>query len=117
MRIAKAMARAGLCSRRDAERWIADGRVRVNGAVLTTPACDVGPKDQVLVETHIGKGYSLNTALGTTAPYAPDRPGLRRLAALAAAVFVSLAAWLLWPAPEPDGPTRIAVLGRSAWRS
>ena len=26
-RIAKRMARAGLCSRRDAERWIADGRV------------------------------------------------------------------------------------------
>ncbi|MET1046824.1 MAG: S4 domain-containing protein, partial [Hyphomicrobium sp.] len=31
MRIAKAMARAGLCSRREAERWIADGRVSVNG--------------------------------------------------------------------------------------
>jgi 23S rRNA pseudouridine2605 synthase len=37
-RIAKRLARAGLCSRRDAERWIADGRVKVDGAVLTTPA-------------------------------------------------------------------------------
>ena len=36
-RIAKAMARAGLCSRRDAERWIAEGRVSVNGKVLTSP--------------------------------------------------------------------------------
>ena len=32
MRIAKALARAGLCSRREAERWIEEGRVSVNGA-------------------------------------------------------------------------------------
>ncbi len=50
MRIAKAMARAGLCSRREAERWIADGRVSVNGRVLKTPACEVGPSDKVLVD-------------------------------------------------------------------
>jgi len=50
MRIAKAMARAGLCSRRDAERWIAEGRVAVNGEVLTSPARDVGPKDVVTVD-------------------------------------------------------------------
>ena len=40
-RIAKRLARAGLCSRRDAERWIADGRVKVDGEVLATPACVV----------------------------------------------------------------------------
>lgn len=51
MRIAKAMARAGLCSRRDAERWIADGRVRVNGRVIVSPALDVGPDDKVLVDS------------------------------------------------------------------
>lgn len=50
MRIAKAMARAGLCSRREAERWIADGRVSVNGQVLKTPATEVGPGDKVLVD-------------------------------------------------------------------
>jgi 23S rRNA pseudouridine2605 synthase len=50
MRVAKAMARAGLCSRRDAERWIAEGRVTVNGQVLTSPARDVGPEDMVLVD-------------------------------------------------------------------
>ena len=41
MRIAKAVARAGLCSRRDAERWIAEGRIAVNGEVLTSPAVTV----------------------------------------------------------------------------
>ena len=50
MRIAKAMARSGLCSRRDAERWIADGRVLVNGRLLTTPATEVGPKDAIIVD-------------------------------------------------------------------
>jgi 23S rRNA pseudouridine2605 synthase len=50
MRIAKAMARAGLCSRREAERWIEDGRVAVNGRTLTSPACTVGPSDSVLVD-------------------------------------------------------------------
>lgn len=49
-RIAKLMARAGLCSRRDAEAWIVDGRVSVNGTILTTPALDVGPADVVLVD-------------------------------------------------------------------
>ncbi|MBH0238180.1 pseudouridine synthase [Methylobrevis albus] len=49
-RIAKAMARAGLCSRRDAEAWIAEGRVSVNGRVLETPAAVVGPGDTVLVD-------------------------------------------------------------------
>lgn len=50
MRIAKAIARAGLCSRRDAERWIADGRISVNGERLTSPARDVGPRDRILVD-------------------------------------------------------------------
>jgi 23S rRNA pseudouridine2605 synthase len=50
MRIAKAMAHAGLCSRRDAERWIGEGRVAVNGRVLTTPAYVVKPDDKIAVD-------------------------------------------------------------------
>lgn len=49
-RIAKVLARAGICSRRDAERWIAEGRVRVNGAVLDSPARNITPDDKVLVD-------------------------------------------------------------------
>jgi 23S rRNA pseudouridine2605 synthase len=50
MRIAKAMAQAGLCSRREAERWLADGRVTVNGAAVTSPALDVKSTDRIVVD-------------------------------------------------------------------
>ncbi len=46
-RIAKVMARAGVASRRDAERLIVEGRVAVNGKVITSPALDVLPTDRV----------------------------------------------------------------------
>lgn len=49
-RIAKVMARAGLCSRRDAEKWIEQGRVYVNGVKLQTPATIVGPEDKIEVD-------------------------------------------------------------------
>jgi 23S rRNA pseudouridine2605 synthase len=49
-RIAKYLARAGVASRRDAEAMIADGRVSVNGAVLTTPAFKVTAKDEIRVD-------------------------------------------------------------------
>jgi len=49
-RIAKRLARAGLCSRREAERWVEMGRVSVNGKTLDSPACVVGPGDIVLVD-------------------------------------------------------------------
>ncbi|HYC05217.1 MAG TPA: pseudouridine synthase [Azospirillaceae bacterium] len=49
-RIAKRLARVGLCSRRDAERWIAEGRVAVNGKVLDSPAHNVRPGDRIVVD-------------------------------------------------------------------
>ena len=49
-RIAKRIARAGLCSRRDAERWIADGRVKLDGEVLTSPAVTVTADSQIEVD-------------------------------------------------------------------
>jgi len=49
-RIAKVIARAGLCSRRDAERWIEAGRVRVNGETLSSPALAVTDKDEIIVD-------------------------------------------------------------------
>jgi 23S rRNA pseudouridine2605 synthase len=49
-RIAKRMARAGLCSRREAEVWIAAGRVSVDGHKLISPAVTVGPSSLILVD-------------------------------------------------------------------
>jgi 23S rRNA pseudouridine2605 synthase len=49
-RVAKVIARAGLASRREAEAWIAAGRVAVNGAVITSPACNVTAQDTVTVD-------------------------------------------------------------------
>ena len=49
-RIAKVMARAGLASRREAEAWIAAGRVAVNGAVIGSPALNVTAADRVTVD-------------------------------------------------------------------
>jgi len=49
-RVAKALARAGVASRREIERLIGAGRVALNGQVLTTPAVKVGPGDILTVD-------------------------------------------------------------------
>jgi 23S rRNA pseudouridine2605 synthase len=49
-RIAKVVSRAGLASRRDAEEWIAQGRVTVNGRVINSPALDVTENDVITVD-------------------------------------------------------------------
>jgi 23S rRNA pseudouridine2605 synthase len=82
MRIAKALARAGLCSRREAERWIGEGRVSVNGQVLDSPARDVAPSDRILVDgkelprpelPRVGR-YHTPKGLVTTHSAPPGRP-------------------------------------------
>ncbi|QRE76434.1 pseudouridine synthase [Methylobacterium aquaticum] len=49
-RIAKAIARAGVASRRDAEAMIAEGRVTLNGQRLDSPAVNVTPSDRITID-------------------------------------------------------------------
>ncbi|SFE48316.1 pseudouridine synthase [Roseivivax sediminis] len=49
-RIAKVIARAGLASRRDAERMIEAGRVTVNGRKIDSPALNVTDADRIVVD-------------------------------------------------------------------
>ena len=49
-RIAKAIARSGLCSRRDAERMIAEGRVLLDGELVTSPARNVTENNVIQVD-------------------------------------------------------------------
>jgi len=49
-RVAKVIARAGLASRREAETWIAAGRVAVNGEVIASPARNVSAADRIAVD-------------------------------------------------------------------
>jgi len=49
-RIARRIARAGVCSRRDAEKLIEAGRVAVNGHRISSPALNVAPEDAVTID-------------------------------------------------------------------
>ena len=99
-RIAKVLSRAGVASRREAERMIADGRVAVYGAVIDSPALNVTDKDRIAVD---GKPvaepdpprlwlYHKTTGLVTTERDEKDRP----------TVFANL----------PDGMPRVMSVGR-----
>ncbi len=51
MRLQKFLSRAGVASRREAEGWMQEGRVRVNGEVVRTPGARVDPDhDRVEVD-------------------------------------------------------------------
>ena len=52
-RIAKWLARAGVASRRDAERLLAQGRLKLNNAAVTHPATFVGPGDLVQMDGRV----------------------------------------------------------------
>jgi 23S rRNA pseudouridine2605 synthase len=49
-RIAKVIARAGIASRREAERWIAEGRVTLDGKTVASPALNVAPDADIRID-------------------------------------------------------------------
>ena len=99
-RIAKVLSRAGVASRREAERMIADGRVTVNGKVIDSPALNVTPSDKITVNGKmVGEPepprvwlYHKPAGLVTTERDEKDRP----------TVFASL----------PDDLPRVMSVGR-----
>lgn len=70
MRLAKHLAHAGVASRRAAERLIAEGRVTVDGQIVTDPARDVGQASRVEVDGQALVGaeprvvYAVNKPVG-----------------------------------------------------
>ena len=53
MRLQKYLASAGLCSRREAEEWISDGKVKVNGKIAQIGQSVTPGEDQVMVGSRI----------------------------------------------------------------
>ena len=82
MRINKYIAQSGFCSRRKADDLVANGNVKINGAVMKEPGYDVAEGDKVEVNgTLISKAekkvyYLLNKPVGfvTTVSDDKDRP-------------------------------------------
>lgn len=99
-RIAKILSRAGVASRREAERMIAAGRVSVNGKTIDSPALNVTDADRIVVDGKpVGDPeppriwlYHKPAGLVTTERDEKDRP----------TVFAAL----------PDGMPRVMSVGR-----
>jgi len=49
-RLAKRIARVGLCSRREAERWIETGRVCIDGKIIKSPAVNIMDSQRITVD-------------------------------------------------------------------
>jgi 23S rRNA pseudouridine2605 synthase len=99
-RIAKVLSRAGIASRREAERMIAEGRVGVNGARIDSPALNVTAKDRITVD---GKPVE-----------APDRPRLwlyHKPAGLVTSAADEKGRRTVFDA-LPDGMPRVMSIGR-----
>ena len=69
-RVQKALARAGLASRREADRWVAEGRVRINGEPAQ-PGAQVQMQDTVTVD---GRSVDLGAAFPATRVLAYHKP-------------------------------------------
>ena len=68
MRLGKHLAHAGIASRRASEALVADGRVTVDGAVITDPARDVTGEEAIAVDGELVRGP------GTRVVYALHKP-------------------------------------------
>ncbi|HIJ84270.1 MAG TPA: 23S rRNA pseudouridylate synthase B, partial [Magnetococcales bacterium] len=72
MRLQKWLAQAGLCSRREAERWIDSGRVAVNGQIITQPGSLVAHGDRVVVDGRVVAAKKRNSSIVLAFNKPPD---------------------------------------------
>ena len=80
-RIAKVIARCGYCSRREAEKLIADGCVKVNGVVIKSPALDITDQsikinDKLLNTKEKTRLWLYNKPKGTVVSLTSDKKGV-----------------------------------------
>lgn len=80
IRLQKVIAERGICSRRKAEKLIAEGKVKVNGEVITVLGTKVDPDAQIEVEGFVGSSqreervtYVFNKPLGVVTTVQDDR--------------------------------------------
>ena len=84
MRLNKHISESGICSRREADAWIAAGRVTVNGApgalgTQVKPGDDVRVDGKLLPERRQAIYIALNKPSGVTCTTERDVPGIDRL--------------------------------------
>ena len=58
IRLSKAIADCDLCSRREAEKWIIDGRVTINGTKITSPSTKIQLTDTVCLDNQTLSGFN-----------------------------------------------------------
>ena len=80
-RIAKVIARCGHCSRREAEKLIADGCVKVNGVVINSPALNITDQsikinDKLLNTKEKTRLWLYNKPKGTVVSLTSDKKGV-----------------------------------------
>ncbi len=91
-RVAKAIARAGICSRREAERLIAQGRVALDGTRLDSPAVNVTAQARITID---GKPLPAPAPAGLWRYHKPKGTWAKRSPSPAPAIARSCSA-LLW---------------------
>ncbi len=69
----------------------------------------IGDRNQVLLQTHIGKGYSLNPTVGEKRSDARSR-AIRIAVGLLVVATIAVSIWMIRATPMSDTPLRIAVL-------
>lgn len=62
-RLSKVMAERGLCSRREADEWIANGWVKVNGEIIETLGTRIAPDAEIIISSYAQEHQAENVTI------------------------------------------------------